>query len=654
MSFVSVTRATGPLALEAMRRGLSLDLPMTVSEWADRYRVLTSHDSAEPGRWRTSRTPFWREVMDCLSPASPIERVVVMAGAQLGKTSVALNWTGYVVHQAPGPMLFVQPTVEMAKRFSRQRLDPLFEGSPALKDLVRDPRSRDSGNTMLSKEFSGGVLILTGSNSPTGLRSMPVRFLALDEVDAYPASVGEEGDPVNLAMVRTETFRALGRKALLTSTPTIEGASRIDAAYRETDQRKYFVPCVHCGAMAPLTWARVRWPSGRPWDASVVCDACGGEMTDRDKPAMLTAGEWRATAAGVDDRAAGFHLSGLYSPWVRWGDVAAEFDRVHSNPALLQVFVNTRLGETWKEAGDAPDWQRIYDRRETWRRGTVPAGGLLLTAGVDVQKDRLECSIWAWGREIESWLVDHVIIDGGPESERAWKRLTDLLGERWDCAGGGTMSLSRMAIDAGFDTAAVHAWVRKAGAERVCAVKGIEGFGRTSPVSGPTYVDSTERGRKIKRGARFWSVSTSAFKSETYRLLRHDAPADDDAYPAGYVHIPRDVEAEWCKQLVAEHLVSTPTRRGFTKMEWALLRPRNEALDCRVYARAAAWVAGVDRFTERRWVALEAARRDGRAAATEEPVQTPAAAAAAARAEAASPAVPDRRRDDWFGDTGWL
>src|SRR5688500_3206167 len=224
----------------AARQGARPDPLLTVSDWADEFRVLSTRASAEPGPWRTSRTPYLREIMDCLSPASPIERVVFMKGAQIGATECGNNWIGYIIHQAPGPLMAVQPTVEMAKRNSKQRIDPLVEESEVLKRLVRDPRSRDSGNTILSKEFPGGVLVMTGANSAVGLRSMAARYLFLDEADGYPGDVEGEGDPVNLALARTRTFAR--RKIFLASTPSVTGLSRIEAAFEASDQRRYWVP----------------------------------------------------------------------------------------------------------------------------------------------------------------------------------------------------------------------------------------------------------------------------------------------------------------------------------------------------------------------------------------------------------------------------
>jgi phage terminase large subunit GpA-like protein len=276
----------------------------------------------------------------------------------------------------------------------------------------------------------------------------------------------------------------------------------------------------------------------------------------------------------------------------------------------MKTFVNTSLGESWMESGEAPDWRRLYDRRERWPAGSVPEGGLFLTAGADVQKDRIEVDVWAWGRGLESWLVDHVVIDGGPEHQAGWDALAALLGRTWTHARGASLQIARLAIDTGYEAPAVYAWARRQGFAQVAPVKGVEGFNRASPVSGPTYVDATEGGKRIRRGARLWTVAVSTFKAETYRFLRLDRPtaeelAADARFPPGTVHLPDWVESEWLKQFVAEQLVTVKTKRGFARLEWQKLRERNEALDARVYARAAAWIAGLDRWSDERWAEAE-------------------------------------------------
>ncbi|WEF25891.1 phage terminase large subunit family protein [Paracoccus sp. S3-43] len=598
--------------LRAWGNGLRPDPDLTVSEWADRHRMLSGRASAEPGRYRTVRTPYMREIMDRLSPGDPTQRIVFMKAAQVGATEAGNNWIGFAIHQAPGPMLAVQPTVELAKRNSRQRIDPLIDESPELRERVKPARSRDAGNTMLSKEFAGGILIMTGANSAVGLRSTPARYIFLDEVDAYPASADEEGDPVTLAEARSLTF-AHRRKVLLVSTPTIRGLSRIEREYEASDQRRFFVPCPHCGAMQWLKFDRLRWQKGRPETAEYHCEGCDAAIAEHHKTAMLECGEWRATARPSDPATVGYHLSALYSPvgWLSWQRVARAHEAARGSDEAMRAFRNTILGETWMETGEAPDWQRLADRREPWPAGTVPERGLFLTAGADVQKDRIEVDVWAWGRGLESWLVDHLVLEGGPGDPGCWQQLTELLGRTWEHASGQPMTLARLAIDSGFETSAVYAWSRQVGFAQVAPVKGVEGFTRTSPVTGPTYVDATVAGKRLRRGARLWTVATSTFKAETYRFLRQERPAAEEraegaVFPAGTIHLPDWAASEWLKQLTAEQLVTVRTRRGFSRLEWQKLRERNEALDTRVYARAAAWILGADRWPEARWADLEA------------------------------------------------
>jgi len=596
--------------LRSWRRGMRPDPDLTVSEWADQHRWLSSRASAEPGRYRTARTPYLREIMDALSPEHPAQRISFMKAAQVGATEAGNNWIGFVIHHAPGPMLAVLPTLEMAKRSSRGRIDPLIEDSPALRERVNPARSRDAGNSMLSKEFPGGILVLTGANSATGLRSMPARYIFLDEVDAYPASADEEGDPVSLAEARTTTF-AHRRKVFMVSTPTIKGLSRIEREYEASDQRRFFVPCPHCSHMQWLEFERLRWAKGKPETAAYHCAGCEAPIAEHHKTAMLEAGEWRTTAKSQDPNSIGFHISALYSPigWKSWEQIARDWLAAQGSEDMLRAARNTLLGETWVESGDAPEWQRLSERREKYS-ARIPEGGLFLTAGVDVQKDRIEVDVWAWGRGLESWLVDHIVIAGGPDHAEAWEELTVLLGKTWQHANGAVMPIAKLAIDSGYEATTVYSWARAQGFEQVAPIKGLEGFNRTTPVSGPTYVDALSGGKRLRRGARLWSIATATFKTETYRFLRLERPSDEDrelgiCNPSGTVHLPDWIDTEWLKQLVAEQLITVRNKRGYARQEWQKMRERNEALDCRVYARAAAWILGADRWDEATWRRLE-------------------------------------------------
>lgn len=547
------------------------------------------------------------EVQDALSPSHPAQRVVLMKGSQVGGTETGANWLGFVIANAPGPFIAVQPTVELAKRFSRQRIDPMIETTPALRERVKPARARDSGNTVLTKEFPGGILVITGANSAIGLRSMPARYAMLDEIDGYPADAGDEGDPVALAEARTKTYGAR-KKIFLCSTPKLARESRIEREYLATDQRRFFVPCPHCGHMQWLRFESLRWEKGRPETAAYHCDACGAAASEADKTEMLARGEWRATATSENPACIGFHVSSLYSPvgWMSWADIARDWEKaMAAGPEALRTFKNSTLGETWQASGEAPDWERLLERREQFPMGVVPEGTVVLTAAIDNQAapERLEFALWGWAPGYTSWLIDVRVIDGSPAGGGPWDRVKELLDTDWPRQGGGTMRIAKVAADTGGQhTAGIYAQLRRLRDPRILPIKGVPGWTRTSPVTGPTLVDVTEGGRKIKRGLRLWTVAVDVLKADLYRRLwlgRGDA----EAFPPGWVHLPAGLDPEQVKQLVAEQLVTIHDRRGFSRQEWQKLRP-NEQLDLAVYARAALAVLGSDRYGERFWTML--------------------------------------------------
>jgi phage terminase large subunit GpA-like protein len=634
---------------KAWGKGLRPEPALSVADWADRHRVLSPRASAEPGRWRTARTPYLAEIMAALSPSHPAQRIVFMKGAQVGGTEAGNNWLGFLIHHAPGPTLAVQPTVELAKRFSRQRVATLIEETPALRERVTPARSRDSGNTVLAKEFPGGILVMTGANSAVGLRSLPARYLFLDEVDAYPASADEEGDPVALAEARTLTF-AHRRKIFLVSTPTIQGVSRIEREYLASDQRRFFVPCPHCGLAQWLRFERLRWDKGQPETAAYWCEGCERPIAERYKAQMLPAGSWQPTATAADPLTVGYHLSALYAPlgWLSWSRIAALLhEQARGADETHRAFVNAVLGETWAETGESPDWQRLYERREDWPMGTVPQGGLLLAGGADVQRDRIEVSIWAWGHGKACWLIEHRVLAGEPGQPGVWQALSALLDESWRHECGAELKLEGLGIDSGFATQEVYGWVRTQPAGRVFALKGVE---RGAALVGlPTAVDVSRGGTRLRRGAKVRTVATGLAKLELFNHLRLPAPVDGEPHPPGYVHLPR-VDAEYLKQLCAEQLVTRRDRRGYAKREWQKTRERNEALDCYVYARAAAAIIGLDRMTDRHW-RQRAAELGAQDPAPTPPVSVATEPAVQSQANSTEDRHLERRRGDpWLRD----
>ena len=566
---------------QAFQSGLLPDPDYTVSEWADNHRMLSQKASAEPGRWRTDRTPYLKGIMDELSPHSPTETVVFMAGAQVGKSETGNNWTGFIIDHAPGPMMLVQPTTDTAKRFSKQRLAPMFEETPRLKERIADPRSRDSGNTQLVKEFLGGVLVITGANSAVGLRSMPVRYLFLDEVDGFPVDVDGEGDPVILAIRRTTTFAR--RKIFMCSTPTVKDISRIEREFLNSDQRRYFVPCPHCDHMQWLRWAQIKWDEGEPHTAAYACEDCGTLIEERYKTDMLSKGEWRATAEG-NGRTAGFHLSSLYSPlgWKSWSAIVEEFLAAKNDAPLLKGWVNTVLGETWEEEYSAKvGADALQQRAEFYDPKVLPARVLAVTAGVDVQDNRLAVSLYGWGRDEECWVVGHQEIYGDPARPEVWKQLDDMLGTPIEHEIAEPLTVMAACIDSGgHHTHDVYAYTRERRAKHYLAIKGQSQKGKPA-IAKPTRVDINWKGKVLKSSAEVWPVGTDTIKSVIYARLKHNEPG------AGYVHFHAELPADFFEQLTAEKLV-TKYVKGFPVREWTKKSgARNEALDTAVYAYAA-------------------------------------------------------------------
>lgn len=566
------------------------DPPFTVSEWADQHRFLSSKSSAEPGKWRTSRTPYLREIMDCLSSYSAVEVVNVMKGVQIGMSEAGFNFVGYAIHHAPGPMMYVMPTIDMAKKFSKTRIDPMIEASPALSQRIKPARSRDSDNTIFEKGFDGGILVLTGANSGAGLRGLPVRYLVLDEVDGYPASADEDGDPVTLATDRTSTFTR--RKIFKLSTPTLKETSRIGPAFREGDQRYYNVRCEGCGKLQPITWDKIKWEPGKPETAAFECDGfdeetgeiCGHLHPEHRKGVLLKEkgfggkAEWVPTATPTRPNIRSYHLSALYSPWYTWAECAARFIEVKDDPAKLQPFINNVLGQEWEAInGEKVDPDSLLGKREEFGLDPIPAGVAMITAGVDVQPDRLEVERVGWGRDEESWSLSHTVIYGDPTELEVWDQLDDLLSERLPHpAKPGGLPVAAACVDTGgANTQDAYRFIRPREGRRIWGIKGYAG-------KRPIWPKRPSRNNKGKINLYAIGVDT-AKEVVTARLGK----VGRDQRGAGACHYPMDRDREYFEQMTAERKV-TRYVKGFRVIEWHKGdHDRNEAFDCRVYAYAA-------------------------------------------------------------------
>ena len=382
---------------------------MTISEWADEYRRLSSESSAEPGRWRTSKAPYQKEIMDAICDVS-IQKVVVMSAAQIGKTDgFILNPIGYFMHYDPSPIMVLQPTIQMAETFSKDRLSPMLRDTPVLRDRVND-KARNSGNTILQKIFPGGHVTMVGANSPSSLASRPIRILLADEIDRYPATAGNEGDPLLLAGKRLTTF--WNKKEVDVSTPTIKGLSRIEVEYEHSTQEEWNVPCPACKALTPLEWANIVFDRENLDEIGCVCPACGVLSSETEWKEHFSGG--RFIAKYPERKVRGFHLNALASLFVEWREIVQKFltandEKKKGNIELLKVWTNTEMGQTWEEEGEQLETDDLYKRREKYNC-EVPEEVLVLTAGVDVQDNRFEVEVVGWGEEKESWGIKYQAI----------------------------------------------------------------------------------------------------------------------------------------------------------------------------------------------------------------------------------------------------
>jgi phage terminase large subunit GpA-like protein len=635
---------------------------LSLSAWADEYYVLSAETSAEPGRWRT--IPYQREIMDAFADPK-IRIVVVMKSARVGYTLMLMAAIGYYMHQDPTSIMVVQPTVDDAKGFSKESLAPMLRDVPVLAALaVRDVEekkkkgkgAKDGSDTMLLKAFPGGVISIVGANSGTGFRRVSRRIVGFDEVDAYPPSAGDEGDQINLGMKRSESFH--NRKTVIGSTPLIAGASRIEDQFLAGDQRRYHVPCPTCGHRDFLVFDReatrghrMRWPDDPedPSKAYFECSGKGCRIEHKDKRWMVERGEWIPDNPGATARSYHLWAALSYSPNATWGHIAEEFLAAKKDPDKLKTFVNTTLGETWKDKGEAPEWERLYQRREKYAIGSVPDGVVVLTAGVDVQKDRLVYEVVGWALNKESWSIEAGALWGDTSLETTWHKLDELLAKAFIGHDGAAHTIARLAVDSGYNTQVVYNWARQYPMDRVIATKGATGARAILGV--PSPVEVTSRGRTLRRGYKVWPIGVDIAKSELYGWLRMEI-TQDGAIPPGFCHFPQHSE-DFFKQLTAEHLVtSVNKKKGRTRLEWHVLANReNHQLDCRVMARAAAAALGIDKIAS-------GARARAKPAPVDPGVTTPPAVVAAPPAPppAAPPPPPREAPRSGFLNRprGWL
>lgn len=584
--------------LRAAARSVAPRRALSVSEWADQHRILSGKQAAERGRWRTSRTPFLREIMDCLSATSRVTDIVVMKSSQVGVTEAMINAIGYGMDHSPGPTMVLMPTLESRDAWRRQKLAPLLTDTEVIRDLIGGVRSRDAANSADAVDFPGGILYLAGGNSPNSYAQKSVARLYMDDLDRFPPTIGEEGDPVALAFGRTKAFARV--KRMLVSTPTVHDLSLIEREWLASDQRRYHVDCPHCGTAQPLEWGGTDKAYGIRWNETLteawyVCRDCAAEIAEHHKPALLAGGRW--IPAHPERRVRGYHLTALLAPvglGPSWLDLARQWRTAHKGVDTLRTFINTQLGEPWVDQGDQVEPTGLLARLEDFPEGLRP---LAVTAGVDVQKDRLEVSIIGWDLGEEAWHLEHSLLPGDTARPEVWADLGELLVEH---------KVDAAAVDSGYNTSMVYAFVQAR--PWAFAIKGTPGPGR--PIVEDPRLRHQRLRRQKKRGPAVHLVGVDQAKALLYSRLQLPQPGP------GYMHFPRRAEYddEFFAQLTAEKLV-TKIRGTRPYAEWVQTRPRNEALDCANYALAALRLANIDLAGRQRQRAV-AADPNARAPAT--------------------------------------
>lgn len=581
-------------------RGIKPDPIMAVSEWAETFRELPP-GTAEPGKFRVDRTPYMREIMDKLSVTDPVQKVVFKKSSQVGATETGNNWLGYVIDIAPSPMLYIMPTDAMVKSTSKKRIQPMIENTPRLQSKIKPNKAKDSGNTILEKFFEGGSVSMVGANSPVGLASAAIRYVYLDEVDRYPMDVQGEGSAINLAETRTITYGAR-KKIFITSTPTRKGQSAIDAEFEKTGQRYFHVPCPHCAALQTLKFEQLKYEVGKYEETRYECEHCHQLIHERFKPQMFISGQWLSAFPDKEDGiTVGYFINALYSPygWYSWAQMAKEYEESAGDIPKRITWINTKKGECYEHEGDSPQWEIIYAQRQTYHRNTCKANVAFITAGVDVQADRFEVEIVGWMKGKQSQSIDYRVIMGDTSQESSWEALATLLNETFIREDGAQMQIAMMAVDSGYNTSHVYDFcIKQAATGRVIPIKGDDHLSMI--FAAPKPVQYTRQGQKIGT-IKVFKFGVSMIKSELYGWLKQIAK--NNIYPPGYCFFTQYDET-YFRGLTAEKLESTTNKKGFTVLQWVKHYKRNEPLDCRVYARGAAAVYGMDLLQDAHWEKL--------------------------------------------------
>ena len=552
---------------------------LTLSAWADQYAYLSVESSAEGGRWRT--LPYQKGIMDAVTDPD-IEQITVMKSARVGYSKILNHIIAYHIHNDPCPIMIVQPTIEDATGYSKEEVAPFLRDTPCLQGLVSDAKAKDGQNTLLQKIFPGGNLTLVGANSPRGFRRVSRRIVLFDETDGYPASAGTEGDQIKLGIKRTEFFA--NRKIVAGSTPTVKDFSRIEKLFKQTDQRRYYVPCCNCNHMQYLRWANFECFENDPSTTIYKCEKCNYHIPHTKKRWMVERGEWRATAP-YNGKHAGFHIWAAYSysPNATWQNLMEEYLACKNDQEQLKTFINVTLGEVYEDeyhTKASADGLSKRAAEEKYKEGVPPKEVLILTLGVDVQDDRLSMSVIGFGRNEEMYLIDRKVIYGSPARADLWKQLDEVLQGKYTNEDGQELKIDTAAIDTGGHyTQETYQYVRE---RKQLGIIGIKGMGQKGkPALGkPSKVDINFSGKVLKRGFELFPVGVDTIKTTLHNKLK------DAEVGQGYIHFYPTTKASYFEELTAERQI-LKYKNGYQERVWVKKNNQaNEALDEMVYAYA--------------------------------------------------------------------
>lgn len=590
--------------------GLRPEPRMSVTEWADNHRYLSSVSSYESGLYRSGRTPYLRKIMEVLSPHHPCRKIIFMKASQVGGTEIGLNWIGAIICTAPGGILMVSPTDSNAKRNSKIRIEPMIKATPMLRSRINSVKLREGGNTVLQKDFPGGFLVLTGSNSTADLKSLPVRYILLDEVDEYPFNLDGQGSIIGLAEARQRNFP--NSKLYMNSTPRLESNSIIAREFEKTDQNYYYVYCENCGLLQKLEFTQLVYQDKTTfYDTAYQCTGCPRIIEEHFKPELLEKGDWQPDCPGnIRMDTMGFHINALYSPWYPWRRIVEDFHIAQKDETQAPVFDNTILGVTHKQKGERPEYMAVFNKRVSfYKPNKPPLEVCFITAGADVQGDRIEVEIVGWAKGKRSYSLDYRIFRGDTSrtNDPCWTQLSALVTETWVRPDELVLPMRLLCVDSGHNQSAVYDFCRRFDMSKVIPIKG--GPPTQSVIVGsPRLVDYTKDGKKVGQ-VRSWNVGVSLLKSELYGRLRLEPeilPDNKIAYPPGYCFFPQEGHysgSEYFQGLCGEELQAIKSN-GAIKYVWVKKEKFNEALDCRNYARAAFTILQADRFEDHHYDAM--------------------------------------------------